>query len=590
LTKQRLKPVTRALPKSPTGIDGLDEITGGGLPSGRPTLVCGGAGCGKTLFALQFLVNGAERYGEPGVFLAFEETAEELAANARSLGYDLERLERRKRVLVDHVRVERGEIDETGEYDLGGLFVRLGYAVDTLGAKRVVLDTLESLFSGFSNASILRAELRRLFRWLKDRRLTTVITGERGEGLLTRQGLEEYVSDCVILLDHRVDEQRSTRRLRVVKYRGTTHGTNEYPFLIDDDGISVMPITSLGLEHKAPRSRVSSGVLGLDEMLGGGGYYRGSTVLVSGTAGTGKTSLAAHFVASGCARGERCLYFAFEESPAQLQRNMRSIGLDLERPAEQGLLRFHATRATMYGLETHLATMLKEVREFDPQVVVVDPISSMLVAGKLAEAALLATRLVDYLKSRGVTCLYTSLVDLGSAAEAASEVGISSLIDTWLLVRDLEANGERNRGLYVLKSRGMPHSNQIREFLLTKRGIVLRDVYVGPEGVLAGSSRLSQEARERAAALAGRLEIDRQTRQLLRRQRTVEAQVEALRAEFAAEQEELERRIRESREREDALVTDREVMALSRGNHVPKGQRPASGRSRGRSEPTGASS
>jgi circadian clock protein KaiC len=584
-----VRPAARAISKSPTGIEGLDEVTGGGLPTGRPSLVCGSAGCGKTLFALQFLVNGAERYGEPGVFLAFEETSEELAANARSLGYDLPRLERRKRILVDHVRVERAEIDETGEYDLGGLFVRLGYAVDTLKAKRVVLDTLESLFSGFSNAAILRAELRRLFRWLKDRGLTTVITGERGEGLLTRQGLEEYVSDCVILLDHRVDEQRSTRRLRVVKYRGTTHGTNEYPFLIDEDGISVMPVTSLRLEHKAPRGRVSSGVAGLDEMLGDGGYYRASTVLVSGTAGTGKTSLAAHFVASACARGERCLYFAFEESAPQLQRNMRSIGIDLARPAERGLLRFDAGRATMYGLETHLATMLKAVRDFDPQVVVVDPISSMLAAGNNHEATLLATRLVDHLKSRGITGLFTSLTDLGARAEAASEVGISSLIDTWLLVRELEANGERNRGLYVLKSRGMAHSHQIREFLLTSRGIVLRDAYMGPEGVLAGSSRLSQEARERAAAVAGKLDIDRHARQLQRRQRTVEAQVLALKTEFAAEQDELERKIREARARDAALLSDRAAMSLSRGNHASKGPRAVAGQGRGRPQPTGAS-
>jgi circadian clock protein KaiC len=589
LTRRRATPA-RAIPKSPTGIEGLDEITGGGVPAGRPTLVCGSAGCGKTLFALQFLVNGAVRYGEPGVFLAFEETSDELAANARSLGYDLRQLERRKRLLVDHVRVERGEIDETGEYDLGGLFVRLGHSVDRLGAKRVVLDTLEALFSGFSNAAILRAELRRLFRWLKDRRLTTVITGERGEGLLTRQGLEEYVSDCVILLDHRVDEQRSTRRLRVVKYRGTTHGTNEYPFLIDDDGISVMPVTSLRLEHKAPRTRVSSGVPPLDEMLGGGGYYRASTVLISGTAGTGKTSLAAHFAAAACARGERCLYFAFEESAAQLQRNMRSIGIDLARPAERGLLRFDAGRATMYGLETHLATMLKAVREFDPQVVVVDPITSMLSAGNTGEATMLATRLIDLLKSRGVTSLYTSLTDLSSAFEAASQVGISSLIDTWLLVRELESNGERNRGLYVLKSRGMPHSNQIREFLLTSRGIVLRDVYVGPEGVLAGSSRLTQEARERAETLLGRLDIDRLARQLKRRERSIEAQVLALRSEFAAEQDDLERRIREARSRETRLVSDRAAMALSRGNHTGGRPRARATDGRGRSQSTGASS
>ena len=580
--------MARAIPKSPTGVEGLDAITEGGLPAGRPTLVCGAAGCGKTLLALQFLVNGAMRYGEPGVFLAFEETAEELTANARSLGYDLPRLERRKRLIVDHVRVERAEIDETGEYDLGGLFVRLGYAIDTLGAKRVVLDTLESLFSGFSNAAILRAELRRLFRWLKDRRVTTVITGERGDGQLTRQGLEEYVSDCVILLDHRVDEQRSTRRLRVVKYRGTTHGTNEYPFLIGADGISVMPVTALRLEHAAPRRRVSTGVAELDEMLGGG-YYRASSVLVSGTAGTGKTSLAAHFAVSACARGERCLYFAFEESAAQVQRNMRSIGIDLAQPVAKGLLRFDAARATMYGLETHLATMMKSIRDFDPQVAVVDPISSMLIAGSAGEAMLLATRVVDFLKARGVTSFFTSLTNPGG--DGMSEVGISSLIDTWLQVRELEANGERNRGLYVLKSRGMGHSHQIREFLLTRRGIRLREAYLGPLGVLAGTSRISQEARERAATVAERQQIELQTRRLQRSRRALEARVLALRSEFAAEQEELERSIREAQERESTILSDRAAMALSRGNHVPKRSQPGASRERDRRlEARGASS
>jgi circadian clock protein KaiC len=563
--RRQARPVARAIPKARTGIEGLDEITGGGLPAGRPTLVCGSAGCGKTLFALQFLVNGATSFDEPGVFMCFEETRQELTANARSLGFDLDRLERTKRLCVDYVRVERSEIDETGEYDLGGLFVRLGHAIDTLGAKRVVLDTIESLFSGFSNAAILRAELRRLFRWLKDKGVTAIITGERGDGQLTRQGLEEYVSDCVILLDHRVDEQRSTRRLRIVKYRGSTHGTNEYPFLIDEDGISVMPVTALRLDHQVSRSRISSGVAALDQMLGGGGYFRGTSVLVSGTAGTGKTSLASHFAAAASGRGERCLYFAFEESPAQLQRNMRSIGIDFAPLVAKGLLHFNAARPTMYGLETHLATMLKAVRELEPDVVVVDPISNMTSAGSPAEATQLATRLVDFLKSRGITSLFTSLAATG-AGDPQSDVGISSLIDTWLLVRELEANGERNRGLYILKSRGMPHSNQIREFLLTSRGIQLRNVYVGPEGVLAGSSRLSQEARERAGALVARQEIERQTRQLLRRRRALEAQVLALRTEFAAEEYELQRRIAEASARQDAAGRDQAAMALSRGD------------------------
>jgi len=497
--------------------------------------------------------------------MCFEETGKELAENVRSLGVDLAQLERRKRILVDYVRVERSEIDETGDYDLGGLFVRLGHAIDTLGAKRVVLDTIESLFSGFSNEAILRAELRRLFRWLKDKGVTAVITGERGDRTLTRQGLEEYVSDCVILLDHRVDEQRSTRRLRIVKYRGSTHGTNEYPFLIDDDGISVMPITALRLDHKVSRRRISTGVAALDAMLGGGGYYRGTSVLVSGTAGTGKTSLASHFVAAACGRGERALYFAFEESPTQLQRNMRSIGIQLAPYVAGGLLHFHAARPSMYGIEMHLATMMKAVSDLAPDVVVVDPISNLTGAGSTAEATQLATRLVDFLKSRGVTSLFTSLSSSASA-ETQTDVGISSLIDTWLLVRELEMDGERNRGLYILKSRGMSHSNQIREFLLTARGIKLRDVYVGPEGVLAGSSRLGQEARERAAALAARQEIERQTRLLLRRRRALEAQVLALQTDFAAEEDDLQQRIAEATARKTALRRDQVELAIRRGN------------------------
>jgi circadian clock protein KaiC len=551
----------RAISKSRTGIDGLDEITGGGLPKGRPTLVCGSAGCGKTLLAMQFLVNGATRFGEPGVFMAFEETEPELVDNTRSLGFDLGRLKRRRRILVDHVRVERAEIEETGEYDLGGLFVRLGHAIDSIGARRVVLDTLESLFAGFTDQGILRAELRRLFRWLKDRGVTAVITGERGDGQLTRQGLEEYVSDCVILLDHRVDDQRSTRRLRIVKYRGTTHGTNEYPFLIDEDGISVMPITSLRLEHRAPSVRISSGVPELDRMLGGG-YYRGSSVLISGTAGTGKTTLAAQFVEAACRRGERSSYFSFEESSAQLMRNMRSIGIRLAPHVSGGRLQIHSTRPSMHGLEMHLATMMKAIREWQPQVVVIDPLSS-IASGTHTEAGQLATRLVDFLKGAGITGLFTTLTG-PSGPESMTEVGISSLMDSWLLVRELETNGERNRGLYVLKSRGTAHSNQIREFVMTSRGIRLRDVYVGPEGVLAGSSRTNQEEKERASALTLRQDIEGQTRQLLRRRRTLQAQVEALRTEFEAEADELKRRITEAKEREQQLGRNRTAIPASR--------------------------
>jgi circadian clock protein KaiC len=551
-----------ALAKTPTGIEGLDEITGGGLPRGRPTLVCGSAGCGKTLLAMEFLVRGATQFDEPGVFMAFEETTEELAQNVRSLGFDLEALAQQGKLVVDHVHIERSEIEETGEYDLEGLFIRLGHAIDSVGAKRVALDTLETLFGGLANAAILRSELRRLFRWLKDRGVTAVITAERGDGALTRQGLEEYVSDCVIVLDHRVTEQLSTRRLRIVKYRGTTHGTNEYPFLIDEEGISVLPITSAGLAHQASDERVSTGVPQLDAMLGGG-VYRGSSVLISGTAGTGKTSMAAHFADATCARGDRCLYFTFEESESQLVRNMRSIGVDLAPALDAGLLRVHAARATAQGLEAHLAAIHKAVEAFQPDAVIVDPITTFTGAGNLNEAEAMLVRLIDFLKSRGATALLTSLTH-GAEAREQTQVGISSIVDTWILLRDIELGGERNRGMYLLKSRGMAHSNQIREFLLTDQGVRLLEVYVGPEGVLTGSMRLAQEAKEKAEALGRRQEFERRRREVERRRRTVEAQIAALRAQFEAEQEELGLLIDDEQAAESELREDRDAMARSR--------------------------
>src|SRR3954451_16784414 len=536
--ENKSRSVRRDIPKCPTGISGLDEITGGGLPRGRPTLICGSAGCGKTLFGMEFLVKGAAEFDEPGVFLAFEENEEELAQNVRSLGFDLDRLVAEEKVIVDYVHVDRSEIEENGEYDLEGLFIRLGLAIDSIGARRVLLDTLETLFGGLDNEAVLRAELRRLFRWLKDKGVTAVITAERGDGTLTRQGLEEYVSDCVILLDHRVSGQLSTRRLRVVKYRGTRHGTNEYPFLIDEDGITVLPITSLGLRHEASDERVSSGVGRLDAMLGGRGYYRGWSILVSGTSGTGKTSLAAHFADAACRRGERCLYFAFEESRSQVVRNARSIGLDLQPWIDGGLLRFHATRPTFHGLEMHLATMLRLVREFRPRVVVVDPISNMLAAGTADEAQAMLLRLVYALKDQQITALFTNLSSAGDASLERTDLGVSSIVDTWILLRDIELGGERNRGLYVLKSRGMAHSNQIREFLLTDRGIELRDVYIGPEGVLTGSMRLAQEARERAATVMREREEGRRRRELERKRAAIEARLATLRGELEAIDEE----------------------------------------------------
>lgn len=551
------------LPKTPTGIEGFDEVTGGGLPTGRPALVCGGAGCGKTLFAISFLVHGATRFNEPGVFMSFEESSDELAQNVASLGFDLPGLIEQKKIVLDHVRIERSEIEETGDYDLEGLFIRLGYAIDSIGARRVVLDTIESLFSGLANQTILRAELRRLFRWLKDKSVTAVITGERGEGTLTRQGLEEYVSDAVILLDHRVTEEISTRRLRIVKYRGSTHGTNEYPFLIDEQGIAVLPVTSLGLSHGVSSERISTGIPRLDTMLGGKGYFRGTAVLVSGTAGSGKTSVSASFVEAACRRGERALMFLFEESSAQVVRNMRSIGIDLQPWADRGLLEFHAARASAYGLEMHLSRMHRTIERFRPSVVVLDPVSSLLSVATNADVHGTLTRLLDYLKSAGITALMTSLSH-GRTEQERTDTAISSIVDTWLLLVTLESSGERNRGLYVLKARGMSHSNQIREFLLTDHGIELVDVYSGTGGVFTGSARLSQEAQEQAAVLADEQELERRQRALASLKATFDAELAALRARFETEQADLASGITQHQGRAVRAKKDKSEIAKSR--------------------------
>ncbi len=551
------------LPKSLTGINGFDEITFGGLPAGRPTLVCGSAGCGKTLFAIEFIVRGATQFNEPGVFVSFEETNEEITINVASLGFDLEDLIKNKKIALEHVHIERSEIEETGEYDLEGLFIRLGYAIDSIGAKRIVLDTIESLFAGLPNQLILRAELRRLFRWLKDKGVTAIITGERGEDTLTRQGLEEYVSDCVIMLDHRVTEQTSTRRLRVIKYRGSIHGTNEYPFLIDETGFSVLPVTSIGLEHIVSNERISSGIKALDGMLEGKGYYRGSTVLISGTAGVGKTSTAAHFAEAACKRGERVLYFCFEESSNQLMRNMLSIGIKLEPWVRKGLLRFQATRPTLYGLEMHLAVTHKIVNEFKPDIVIMDPINTFVIGDKEFEVKTLLMRLFDFLKANHITALFTSLTSSEGNLES-SDVGISSLVDTWLLLRDIELNGERNRGMYVLKSRGMANSNQIREFVLTNHGVELRDVYSGASGVLTGSARIAQEAHENAEVLTRKHDLELKKREIARKRRALEAQIATLHADFESEESEAIKIIETEQEMIKRLEQDKMKMTVSR--------------------------
>lgn len=562
--------------KCPTGINGFDDVTFGGLPRGRTSLVCGGAGCGKTLLGMQFLVRGIIDYDEPGVFIAFEETADDLAQNVSSLGFDLNELVDQGKLAVDHIRVERSEIEESGEYNLDGLFMRLELAIQSVGARRVVIDTLETLFGGLDNYAVLRSELRRLFRWLKDQNVTAIVTAERGEGALTRHGLEEYVSDCVILLDHRVIDQISTRRIRVVKYRGSTHGTNEYPFLIDEDGLTVMPITSSALSHTTTEERVSSGVPRLDTMLGGEGYYRGSTILVSGTAGAGKSSLSAHFAHAACQRGERVVYFSMEESPEQIKRNMRSIGIDLHKYEKKNLLRFIAARPTTYGLETHLAIMLKAVREFQPTSVVVDPIGNLISAGNQEEAHLMVVRLIDYLKSHGITGFMTSLTGGGEAQEA-TEIAVSSIVDTWILVKNIEINGERNRGIYVLKSRGMNHSNQIREFVISSDGIDLVDVYVGADGVLTGTARLQQEVREREEQMLRRQDINQKQRELERKRIALDRQIDAMRAEFEAQELEIQRVIRQQEAVEGRLLTDREIIAARRQADASNNKKNANG-------------
>lgn len=561
---ERRKPSLPLLQKAPTGIVGLDEITDGGLPLGRTTLICGSAGCGKTLLSMEFLVKGALEFGEPGVFIAFEETPEDLRANVASIGFDLDELIEQNLLRVDYIQLDPAEIAEAGDYDLEGLFIRLELAIQSIGAKRVAIDTLEVLFSSFKDEGILRAELRRLFNWLKSKQVSSIITAEKGNGSLTRHGLEEYVSDCVLMLDHRIHDQISTRRLRVVKYRGSRHGTNEYPFLIGDGGFTVLPITSMALNHQVSKERISTGVDRLDTMLGGKGLYRASSILLSGTAGSGKSSLAAIFTNSFCSRGERVLYYSFEESPNQIVRNMASIGLDMQQWLDKDLLRIHATRPTRHGLEMHLSIIYKEVQEYKPSFIVIDPLTNLADIGSELEVRSAINRLIDFLKAHMITALFLSLTS-GTTLETSTDVGVSSLMDVWILVRSLESNGERNRGIYVLKARGMAHSNQIREFVITDHGIELLDAYIGPDGVLMGSARASREDHERAQSLVRRQEIERRQREVLRRKAALEAQIQALRAQHAAETVESELLIAESEENEIKLDAARERMATLRG-------------------------
>lgn len=563
--KKNKKFLISTLPKTPTGILGLDEISEGGLPSGRPTLICGGAGCGKTLLSIEFIVRGATEYNEPGVFMAFEEKSEELALNVASLGFDLNKLQKDKLIRIDHVHIEKSEIEETGEYDLDGLFIRLGHAIDSIGAKRVVLDTIENLFSGLQNEGILRSELRRLFHWLKEKGVTAIITGEKGEGLLTRHGLEEYVSDCVILLDHRVANQISTRYLRIVKYRGTTHGTNEYPFLIDKDGISVLPVTSLKLQHDVSSETISSGIPTLDKMLDNRGFFKGSSILVSGTAGTGKTSIASYFAHETCQKKARCLYFAFEESPRQIIRNMSSIGINMQKHVDDRLLYFHASRPTLHGLEMHLVTMYKEIKKIKPVVVILDPITNLITVGAVSEVKSMLMRLIDFLQEEMITVMFTALT-LNYTVNEQTDEGVSSLVDAWLMVKDIENNGERNRGIYIMKSRGMNHSKQVREFIISKNGLELMDVFLGPEGILIGSAREAQLLKEETGMVLKQNAATRKDREILRKKKILQAKIESLQDEFESLQDELNLTFIEDEISKDVIEKNRAKMTKKRSN------------------------
>jgi circadian clock protein KaiC len=548
--------------KAATGIDGFDDLTLGGLPQGRPTLVCGSAGCGKTLFASTFLVNGAREFDEPGVFVTFEERPRDIADNVASLGFELDALVAEKKIHIEHIAIDPSELAEVGDYDLEALFLRLELAVAEIGAKRIVLDTIESLFSAFQNPAILRAEIRRLFDWLKDRGLTAVITGERGDGTLTRQGLEEYVSDCVILLDHRVHNQVSTRRLRIVKYRGTAHGTNEYPFLIGEDGFSVLPVSSLGLEHKVHEDRISSGVPDLDAMLSGGGFHRGSSILLSGVAGSGKSSIGTTFLDASCRRGEQALYFSFEESEQQTVRNMRSIGIDLQPWIDTGMLRCFPARPTFYSLEMHLAIMLREIARFKPRLVVLDPISAFMDSGEQLEVQSMLLRMIDYLKSHGITGVFTHLAH--SHTETQTDAGLSSLMDAWVLLLNREASGEFNRELYLLKARGIAHSNQVREFIMTDHGIHLIEPHLGENGALTGSARRAEEAKIRREEYHRVAEAKRLQAKVEQRRRRTQAQIEALNADLAADEIELRDLMQEETRFVAQAQSDREELSQSR--------------------------
>ena len=563
------------LPKALTGIEGLDIITEGGLPKGRASLICGSTGTGKTLLAMEFLLNGAREYNEPGVFMAFEESTNDLIANVASIGFDLKGLIASKKVVVDFVYIDRDEIVEAGEYNLDARFIRLGAAIDSIGAKRVILDTIESLFSSLPNPAVLRAELRRLFRWLKEKGVTAVITAEGGTDTLSRQGIEEYVSDCVINVSISIEERVASRKLRIVKYRGSSHGSNEYPFVIDGEGFSLIPITSARLEHKVSLARVSSGIPRLDTMLGGAGFYHGSVIMISGTSGTGKTTFMAHFADAACRRNERVVYFSFEESPDQIIRNMSSVGLNLEQWVKKGLLVIESRRTTQCGLDMHLVLAQNLIAGHAPKVVILDPVTSFLDIANSSDVKRIVMKFVDHMKSHGITTMFGSFTPSGLPSEV-SVVNISSLIDSWILLRDLENNGERNRGVYILKSRGMNHSNQVREFLISDHGVEICDVYIGTGGVATGGARLNMLAQEKALGIKLQEEIELRQFDLENKRNVLDSKIAAMRAEFAAQEASNLKMIAQDKNRRTQVSADRTAMGKVRNvdeNNTPLKQK-----------------
>ena len=458
------------LPKSLTGIQGLDDITYGGIPQNRPTLLVGSIGTGKTIFAMEYIINGITMFNEPGVFMTFEEQTDELQINVTSMGYNLSKLIADNKIYLEHLHIDHREIQATGKYDIEGLFIRIEMAIEKVKAKRIVLDALDTLFIGL-DSQILRSEIKRLFFWLKEKKVTAIITSEVGDIFLTRLGFEEVVADCVIELNNRLNNQISTRRLRIVKYRGSYHSTNEYPFMIDHKGITIFPIISEAPQIIVSNERISSGIKQIDEMLDGRGFYVGSSILVSGSAGTGKSSIAASFIKDVCEKKGTALYCAFEEAPNQIKRNMASIGIFLEPYEKSGNLHFYYSRPTLQTLELHFIAIKKLIKQINPSVVILDPITNLMIENINSDIRTMLTRFVDYLKMEQITVLLTATLTVSSLELIQSNEGISSMVDTCIMIQEKNIIDSRRRTLYIMKSRGICNSKKEVEFIITSEGI-----------------------------------------------------------------------------------------------------------------------